>query len=695
MAFRRSTSPITFEAFLSADSEAILDIPDSEDDLDDTGRAAKRRRVEELGKAYLEGKPLFILSAGLRGPFGNDWVNPWKQPRGKKSVPRTSKKHASQKTSVRSLPLSKSTFGTLRTKQATTQVVHPSSNVSVSESPPSFVSKEHQHELQPIHAEKSGEPSSGYAPVSHEPPLKKSRSNLHDAANEKWLKRNEKILDHRDTSLSRSPSPTTVIRQNKRGNSQNRFRHYVNQDRCQPLATAEDHTLLKQPCFTPINSARGTHENHVTKLESLMASESAQELVGSSSAQYSGSYSREPGSVDVEQKSHYFTKPAMPASILTKNGGDKYGPPRSLGHSSAGNASQKSHSRFETGRTCQEPVENHFSPGSDICEDPQRARYVPGDGVTENKNHHEGSFLYNAVNNLSKSTSHGHSDKRSKGDASEDITSAQIISGNSKFQHPILSLNSTAAVETATSVETGSQECPSEDMLSTQAGVANAQRYLQADLATSIKESPEKFGGGQQSGSRCRLPRNSPVQPAKMSDASLATPKAVDPANVNLTYNTLTVKKSKNHANDNNFGNSAYNNFIAPQTTLSALDKDGHDVHPSQQHQKTLSNIHASEKDRSQASVSSERRVENESSLSSFTALPFTLTGSTTTTRQQDGQGILLGIDDFDLSQAIADAGSFLQSWDIERDINQTTQKSGQSSSNPSFQPALSVDGGH
>jgi hypothetical protein len=61
---------------------------------------------------------------------------------------------------------------------------------------------------------------------------------------------------------------------------------------------------------------------------------------------------------------------------------------------------------------------------------------------------------------------------------------------------------------------------------------------------------------------------------------------------------------------------------------------------------------------------------ENSSVYSSGTLLPFTLTASSNGTKPHDGQGVAPDLDEFDLSQAIADAGSFLQSWDVERDLS-------------------------
>ncbi|KAF2131669.1 hypothetical protein P153DRAFT_355407 [Dothidotthia symphoricarpi CBS 119687] len=44
---------------------------------DPQSQAAKRRRVEAIALQCYRGRPPFILSAGLRGPFDKSWKNPW------------------------------------------------------------------------------------------------------------------------------------------------------------------------------------------------------------------------------------------------------------------------------------------------------------------------------------------------------------------------------------------------------------------------------------------------------------------------------------------------------------------------------------------------------------------------------------------------------------------------------------------
>ncbi|KAH8696345.1 hypothetical protein BGW36DRAFT_380736 [Talaromyces proteolyticus] len=80
MPVRRQTTPITLEELPVDTYESDMPLG-SDDELDERARAAKRRRIETLGNSYLQGKPLFIASASLRGPFDSGWINPWKKNR--------------------------------------------------------------------------------------------------------------------------------------------------------------------------------------------------------------------------------------------------------------------------------------------------------------------------------------------------------------------------------------------------------------------------------------------------------------------------------------------------------------------------------------------------------------------------------------------------------------------------------------
>lgn len=83
MQFTRPASPLSLEVQPCLASESDEDgLLASDDELDDSARAAKRQRIERLAKSYLQGTPLFIMSATLEGPFDREWVNPWRKVRG-------------------------------------------------------------------------------------------------------------------------------------------------------------------------------------------------------------------------------------------------------------------------------------------------------------------------------------------------------------------------------------------------------------------------------------------------------------------------------------------------------------------------------------------------------------------------------------------------------------------------------------
>ncbi|KAM5474985.1 hypothetical protein MauCBS54593_001456 [Microsporum audouinii] len=67
-----SITSISFDPLSPASS-------DSESDRDEAARAAKRRRIEQVARDYLQGQPPFILTATLNGPFDDGWVNPWRK----------------------------------------------------------------------------------------------------------------------------------------------------------------------------------------------------------------------------------------------------------------------------------------------------------------------------------------------------------------------------------------------------------------------------------------------------------------------------------------------------------------------------------------------------------------------------------------------------------------------------------------
>lgn len=79
--YPRPVSPVIAEEYPICDDTIIYD--EGDDYYEDSAerRAAKRRRIESYAAAYLRGQPLFILSAQLKGPFNKGWENPWRRKR--------------------------------------------------------------------------------------------------------------------------------------------------------------------------------------------------------------------------------------------------------------------------------------------------------------------------------------------------------------------------------------------------------------------------------------------------------------------------------------------------------------------------------------------------------------------------------------------------------------------------------------
>ncbi|KIW64586.1 hypothetical protein PV04_09509 [Phialophora macrospora] len=89
--YPRPVSPICAdEVPLDKDTIVYCDQNDGVEE-DEKERTAKRQRIETLATGHLRGQPVFILTAGLRGPFGDEWQNPWaKQKRTNINMTKTS-----------------------------------------------------------------------------------------------------------------------------------------------------------------------------------------------------------------------------------------------------------------------------------------------------------------------------------------------------------------------------------------------------------------------------------------------------------------------------------------------------------------------------------------------------------------------------------------------------------------------------
>jgi hypothetical protein len=177
MPFRRPTSPLHFEPLCPSPSDILLE--ESESDTDEESRAANRRRIEQIGEAYLAGEHPFILTASLRGPFGPSWKNPWRRKRDE--IPNTTQKVPAV------VPISSKQVN--RTPQY--DGPHTSSPVAVLNDPP--------------------EQFAFFDPANN---LMSSRPGAeHTSQSEKyWLRRDDLYLRQQPDQKHRTPSPTPMSR---------------------------------------------------------------------------------------------------------------------------------------------------------------------------------------------------------------------------------------------------------------------------------------------------------------------------------------------------------------------------------------------------------------------------------------------------------------------------------------------------
>ncbi len=88
---KRSAASLSCEP-LYTPPEEILYYGSEEDDPPEV-RRTKRRRRESIGRQCLHGKSWFMLSASLRGPFDDGWVNPWDRDLGATYTRKPAQKH--------------------------------------------------------------------------------------------------------------------------------------------------------------------------------------------------------------------------------------------------------------------------------------------------------------------------------------------------------------------------------------------------------------------------------------------------------------------------------------------------------------------------------------------------------------------------------------------------------------------------
>ncbi|KEF55669.1 uncharacterized protein A1O9_08419 [Exophiala aquamarina CBS 119918] len=101
--YPRPVSPVSADEHPICRNTIVYDEGDESSEDSEMPRAAKRRRIESYATAYLRGETLFIASAQLKGPFSNGWQNPWRRRGGQRPEKETARLEVPE-TTIRSQP---------------------------------------------------------------------------------------------------------------------------------------------------------------------------------------------------------------------------------------------------------------------------------------------------------------------------------------------------------------------------------------------------------------------------------------------------------------------------------------------------------------------------------------------------------------------------------------------------------------
>lgn len=743
MPYKRAISPFSLETYEpSADDITSDELPASDDELTEAERAAKRQRIEKLAESYLQGQPLFILSASLKGPFEQGWRNPWKKDR-KAIVSRQAKKRGKrviqnvgrvvQETDLRQPKYREDLAVAAPSPPAAISRIAQSPNVQNSHAGSPITSRSAQKRpLQAtIHDEQTQATPRSIKKPKETPSWRTNDHSFAAGGPAEWLKKDRKRLNFTQYEPPSSPTSKIVSRQ-----AENKARVCTMRTmEIRPPATASRRRILIMPAvdegtraadrmvISPEGSreAAATRRNHEPMVEKMVAqgppsthrsSPSVENPVLSSFRVISSTsqlprfeyrrWHQENNSLEVGQPSPL--KAISPAIVETSA--------EKLVSVSGAEKAQQGLLSEETVAEVQDAAaagsENTYAPSAEndasaqidqpVVSDPPVVTEQIDDPVFQPEDPEEPNEpLEQPVDDDPKEASESQLVKTSKDlrfaegvglstcigeenqleteqNTYENLPSAQHVPVPPGVSDRIPSLHSTAIPRTNPDQTT---EESSDTQLSTQAALLHAQRSFQEDLESPEPEfihpaEPEDtvLGPHEESILARETPYNDPQASGAVLHPSLdrfskeriqamSTQCMIDA----VTPYTFSTEKKRKAFRELSPDRPNEERSVAPDLLVFSSRMPS----PSQDHE--YHTAHSSPRGPDHPDPALTHR-----STTQGTALPFALSGSTPTTAQ-DGQGAPPGVESFDLSQAIADAGSWLQqSFDFMKDIGRPSQ---------------------
>ncbi|KAL4943780.1 hypothetical protein BDV06DRAFT_189177 [Aspergillus oleicola] len=632
----RPTSPLKLEVCQPTNSDGD-DYPlvASDNELDERQLAARYRRIEKLGEAYLKGQPLFILSASLRGPLEKDWVNPWKKDRRKIS--------AKERDNGRAEP---TVIPETNSRKRRQHQIQSDAYRSRTSNPPR---KPDRSESVRDDARKVNSKDWASRPEPTPSDSQLHRFTRHKPIDVKWLKKDKVSTRFHNIDPPTSPTTSLASRHAKRGGSQSSSRPGTAGYDSAKYSKGQQSKQLMEPESSPRPELE-------TKILPLVQE---RRTPGSSLHKDSSQSVNGGGSVHVVSSSSQLPKFEYRLKHGKNIADEQLRPslkPREDNHSEAGVAGLNKSPQNGP----EEPLESPLAPSNEPHQPDSNAQQTAENSLTLTNT---SNTIENAsLTNLDKDPANNPKDGTTSENA---LPSAQHVPRNPAVSDNLTSLYSIAASK-ATSNHTG--EHNGDHQFSTQAALMMAQRSFQNDL---------------------RSPEYSPATARKRRASQDFNHQPPSAANITPFHKMNTPERELG----NRAGNSGSGRppIISTQYILDAATPFTFSTEKKAEF-RTIS----SEKDRSKtkkrkttglaqsspSEIPSEHLTSDEDdttnlvqeqpaeaqmspSASHQSAFPLTLTGTTPPTAQE-GQGP----DSFNLSQAIAEAGSWLQqSFDINKDI--------------------------
>ncbi|KAF7154950.1 hypothetical protein CNMCM5623_003208 [Aspergillus felis] len=690
---RPPTSPLSLEICSPSASDMDIDgVLGSDEELDEADWSARRQRIERLAESYLNGTPLFILSASLRGPFDRDWVNPWKKSRRRvPSIGHRDGRPTGDTATAEEIVIQE-------TNSRKRRRYHELQDIRGTDSP---IGLSHLHVPSSLRNEdlrtKSKSPLSWRPPsenrsgvsMASQPSPKKSipcarLSGLHGQDQEPspfvsndapWLRKDRVRINSRNVDPPTSPTTTvssrqsdmraraTTIRSSKR-------RFPANTIPSQSHSSMESSNGAESPVRViyrqgSITGKGGPKENETESMHNLSVNgsekhsavpdgnmNSSLQIVSSSSQLPKFEYRRR--KVRAASGEEHTSSPM----VLDKRKQPVVAEVEELPNITADRPPQAPALRNVS-----------FADAADLCQsESSQASHT----LTKNDSTISNPPDMERARNPQEARS-------MQGNTSERLHSAQRVPGNSAMMDFVTSLHTIAVSKEDR--EYDGDTIP-EAQFSTQAAVLLAQRSFQKDLESpepeeltlhrtpSLNTPPANEitpfyqvntpGNGEITNKPSRPPATGLPVMSTQCIIDAVTPFTFSTEKKKSNYRVLSSTKSRSGRRKSEDVNLPTR--IAPSTHSSPS--------PSVKDHSELRNSDA-ERNIDDASRPEMSMLRDFQPRSQNSVLPMTLTGTTPPTAQ-DGQGVIAGADSFSLSQAIADAGSWLQqSFEINRDLQQ------------------------